>query len=165
MIDKLKSSPAADGSPPFLFWNSIRLIRIDPKNVVYKGCVTQDCLKKLEEDENGSMICQKCQLPESGFKWRYSVKFQLKDDTATLFATGFDSVAEILLGQSAELTAALSEDELEAFLQSRIQASQMDSFRILFSARLIQSVGASQLTLVARRIDNELPTESPSSIA
>ena len=87
----------------------------------------------------------------------------MEDGTATLFTTAFDSIAELILGQSAEQTASLSAAGILEFIEERILESRSEDYKILSSARFNQSVEAPNLVLVATKMDLKSSNESPST--
>ncbi|CAF1332724.1 unnamed protein product [Adineta steineri] len=74
-------------------------VRHDP---VYKACTRIDCKKKLQENNDGTYYCSKCDLHYEDYKLLYMASILLSDSTGHQWVNFFEKESEILFGFPAE---------------------------------------------------------------
>ncbi|UJR25240.1 hypothetical protein I4U23_006592 [Adineta vaga] len=74
-------------------------VRHDP---VYKACTRVDCKKKLQDNNDGTYYCSKCDLTYEDFKLLYMTSIVLSDSTGFRWVSFFEKESEILFGCPAE---------------------------------------------------------------
>ncbi|CAF1121097.1 unnamed protein product [Adineta steineri] len=74
-------------------------VRHDP---VYKACTRIDCKKKLQENNDGTYYCSKCDLHYEDYKLLYMASILLSDSTGYQWVNFFEKESEILFGFPAE---------------------------------------------------------------
>lgn len=74
------------------FWNEVCITTIKTSGCLYKSCTRNGCLKKLQEKDNGELICPKCNTVVNSFKWRMLLKATMQDSTHEVWITAFHEV-------------------------------------------------------------------------
>ncbi|CAF0936453.1 unnamed protein product [Rotaria sordida] len=74
-------------------------VRHDP---VYKACTRFDCKKKLQDNNDGTYYCSKCDLNYEDFKLLYMTSILLSDSTGYRWVSFFEKESEILFGCPSE---------------------------------------------------------------
>lgn len=90
----LESEPSA---PKFFsFWNEVEFTMVKSSGCLYKACVRNGCQKKLQERNNGELVCPKCTTSTTSFKWRILLKGTVQDGTHEVWVTTFHEVGPLL---------------------------------------------------------------------
>ncbi|XP_033955748.1 replication protein A 70 kDa DNA-binding subunit-like [Pseudochaenichthys georgianus] len=85
------------------------------ENCLYQACPTEDCNKKVIEQQNGLYRCEKCSREFPNFKYRLILNANLADFGDNQWVTCFQETAEALLGHSAEILGQLRDTDENAF--------------------------------------------------
>ena len=94
MINKLDTAQKGDQDPPpFHFRNDVEIGSILHDDVVYKGCATTACFKKVRDYGLRQRFCPKCQSTVQTFVWRFRLRVLVTDGTQVLWATAFKDVS------------------------------------------------------------------------
>ncbi|CAH2096286.1 unnamed protein product [Euphydryas editha] len=86
-------------------------------NAIYKACPQEQCNKKLVDQENGLLRCEKCNREYPNFKYRLLLGANVSDPTGDQRITAFNETAEIMLGKSAEEVGRMSEYDKNGYAQ------------------------------------------------
>lgn len=89
------------------YYSTVATITMMKKeNVLYQACSQvndgKQCNKKVQDQNNGSYRCEKCNMEMERFNWRAILNFSLGDATGNQWANCFQETAETILGVSAE---------------------------------------------------------------
>ncbi|KAI4814731.1 hypothetical protein KUCAC02_003909 [Chaenocephalus aceratus] len=85
------------------------------ENCLYQACPTEDCNKKVIDQQNGLYRCEKCSREFPNFKYRLILNANLADFGDNQWVTCFQETAEALLGHSAEILGQLRDTDENAF--------------------------------------------------
>ncbi|XP_029303832.1 replication protein A 70 kDa DNA-binding subunit-like isoform X2 [Cottoperca gobio] len=72
------------------------------ENCLYQACPSDDCKKKVIDQQNGLYRCEKCNREYPNFQYRLLLNANLADFGDNQWVTCFQETAEALLGHSAE---------------------------------------------------------------
>ncbi|XP_072949136.1 replication protein A 70 kDa DNA-binding subunit [Epargyreus clarus] len=86
-----------------------------PDNAVYKACPSDQCNKKLVDQENGLYRCEKCNREYPNFKYRLLLAANVSDPTGDQRVTAFNEAAEAMLGRTAAEVGAMFEYDKNAY--------------------------------------------------
>ncbi|CAF4395973.1 unnamed protein product [Rotaria sp. Silwood2] len=87
--------PSAGNGEIFRIKAVCTFVRHDP---VYKACTRYDCKKKLQDNNDGTYYCSKCDLNYEDFKLLYMTSILLSDSTGYQWVSFFEKESEILFG-------------------------------------------------------------------
>jgi len=90
------------GEKPDYYSVKAMVAMINKERALYMACPSQDCNKKVIDQNNGLYRCEKCQREFQDFKWRMMLSVNIADFTDHQWVTCFQETAETLLGKSAE---------------------------------------------------------------
>ncbi|KAM3138473.1 hypothetical protein pb186bvf_009387 [Paramecium bursaria] len=94
------------------------IMAINNRNVIYAGCPTNRCFKKMIIDEKRAVYqCQSCQTESNHPRYRFILKVKLVDDTSSMEASIFDENSSKLLGMTANEFKQLSDEQQLEVLQ------------------------------------------------
>ncbi|XP_034539763.1 replication protein A 70 kDa DNA-binding subunit-like isoform X2 [Notolabrus celidotus] len=85
------------------------------ENCLYPACPSDDCNKKVIDQQNGFYRCEKCNREYPNFKYRLLLSANLADFGDNQWVTCFQETAEVLLGHSAETLGQLRDTDEAAF--------------------------------------------------
>ncbi|CAJ1063802.1 replication protein A 70 kDa DNA-binding subunit-like isoform X2 [Xyrichtys novacula] len=85
------------------------------ENCLYKACPSDNCNKKVIDQQNGFFRCEKCNREFPNFKYRLLLSANLADFGDNQWVTCFQETAEVLLGHSAETLGQLRDTDEAAF--------------------------------------------------
>nr|XP_029135221.1 replication protein A 70 kDa DNA-binding subunit-like isoform X2 [Labrus bergylta] len=85
------------------------------ENCLYQACPSDDCNKKVIDQQNGFYRCEKCNREYPNFKYRLLLSANLADFGDNQWVTCFQETAEVLLGHSAETLGQLRDTDEAAF--------------------------------------------------
>lgn len=85
------------------------------ENCLYQACPSEDCNKKVIDQQNGFYRCEKCNKEYPNFKYRLILNANLADFGDNQWVTCFQETAEVLLGHSAETLGRLKDTNEAAF--------------------------------------------------
>uniref|UniRef100_A0A2K5ZMS1 Replication protein A subunit n=1 Tax=Mandrillus leucophaeus TaxID=9568 RepID=A0A2K5ZMS1_MANLE len=81
----------------------------------YQACPTQDCNKKVIDQQNGLYRCEKCDTEFPNFKYRMILSVNIADFQENQWVTCFQESAEAILGQNAAYLGELKDKNEQAF--------------------------------------------------
>lgn len=79
-------------------------------NTTYKACPSQECNKKVIDQNNGMYRCEKCNKEFNTFSYRLILPVMIGDWTNSVWVTLFQSEAEHILGVTAQDVGESTED-------------------------------------------------------
>uniref|UniRef100_A0AAQ5ZGJ0 Replication protein A subunit n=1 Tax=Amphiprion ocellaris TaxID=80972 RepID=A0AAQ5ZGJ0_AMPOC len=85
------------------------------ENCLYQACPSQDCNKKVIDQQNGMFRCEKCDKEFPNFKYRLILSANIADYGDNQWVTCFQESAEAILGQNAAYLGQLKESNEAAF--------------------------------------------------
>ncbi|KAF7244234.1 Replication protein A 70 kDa DNA-binding subunit [Varanus komodoensis] len=114
-LHQVKSENLGQGEKPDYFSCVGTVVYLRKENCMYKACPSQDCNKKLIDEQNGLYRCEKCDQEFPNFKYRMILLVNVADFQDNQWVTCFQEVAETILGQSAAYLGELREKDDYAF--------------------------------------------------
>ncbi|PSN38056.1 Replication protein A 70 kDa DNA-binding subunit [Blattella germanica] len=103
------------------------------ENSLYKACPTEECNKKVIDQNNGMFRCEKCNREYPNFKYRLLLLASLGDYSGHQWVTCFQDVGETLLGMSAQAVGDLLHEQ-EQF-QAVFQAAAFNTYLFRLRAK------------------------------
>ncbi|XP_068126178.1 replication protein A 70 kDa DNA-binding subunit [Hyperolius riggenbachi] len=85
------------------------------ENCLYQACPSQDCNKKVIDEQNGLFRCEKCNKEFPNFKYRLILSANIADFGENQWITCFQEAAEAILGQNAAYLGELKDKNEQAF--------------------------------------------------
>ncbi|XP_061734107.1 replication protein A 70 kDa DNA-binding subunit [Nerophis ophidion] len=85
------------------------------ENCLYQACPSQDCNKKVVDQQNGMFRCEKCDKEFPNFKYRLILSANISDYRDNQWVTCFQESAEAILGQNAAYLGQLRDSNETAF--------------------------------------------------
>uniref|UniRef100_A0A8C2TJL8 Replication protein A subunit n=1 Tax=Coturnix japonica TaxID=93934 RepID=A0A8C2TJL8_COTJA len=85
------------------------IVHLRKENCMYQACPSQDCNKKVIDQQNGLYRCEKCDREFPNFKYRLMLLVTIADSLDYQWVTCFQESAEFILGQSATFLGELKE--------------------------------------------------------
>ncbi|CAL1570712.1 unnamed protein product [Knipowitschia caucasica] len=109
------------------------IVYLKKENCLYQACPTQDCNKKVVDQQNGMYRCEKCDKEFPNFKYRLILSANIADYGDNQWVTCFQESAEAILGQNAAYLGQLK-DSNEAAFDEVFQQANFNSF--IFRSRV-----------------------------
>ncbi|XP_048221409.1 replication protein A 70 kDa DNA-binding subunit [Perognathus longimembris pacificus] len=91
------------------------VIYLRKENCMYQACPSQDCNKKVIDQQNGLYRCEKCDREFPNFKYRMILSANIADFQENQWVTCFQESAEAILGQNTAYLGELKEKNEQAF--------------------------------------------------
>uniref|UniRef100_A0A8C3JMB7 Replication protein A subunit n=1 Tax=Calidris pygmaea TaxID=425635 RepID=A0A8C3JMB7_9CHAR len=91
------------------------VVHLRKENCMYQACPSQDCNKKVIDQQNGLYRCEKCDREFPNFKYRMMLLVTIADSLEYQWLTCFQETAELILGQNAAFLGELKEKNEQAF--------------------------------------------------
>ncbi|XP_053278531.1 LOW QUALITY PROTEIN: replication protein A 70 kDa DNA-binding subunit [Pleuronectes platessa] len=91
------------------------IVYLRKENCMYQACPTQDCNKKVVDQQNGMFRCEKCDKEFPNFKYRLILSANIADYGDNQWVTCFQESAEAILGQNAAYLGQLKDSNETAF--------------------------------------------------
>uniref|UniRef100_A0A3Q4BH98 Replication protein A subunit n=1 Tax=Mola mola TaxID=94237 RepID=A0A3Q4BH98_MOLML len=91
------------------------IVYLRKENCLYMACPSQDCNKKVVDQQNGMFRCEKCDKEFPNFKYRLILSANIADYGDNQWVTCFQESAEAILGQNAGYLGQLKESNEAAF--------------------------------------------------
>uniref|UniRef100_A0A8B9NHJ1 Replication protein A subunit n=2 Tax=Accipiter nisus TaxID=211598 RepID=A0A8B9NHJ1_9AVES len=91
------------------------VVHLRKENCMYQACPSQDCNKKVIDQQNGLYRCEKCDREFPNFKYRMMLLVTIADCLEYQWVTCFQESAEFILGQNAAFLGELKEKNEQAF--------------------------------------------------
>lgn len=109
------------------------IVYLKKENCLYQACPTQDCNKKVVDQQNGMFRCEKCDKEFPNFKYRLILSANVADYGDNQWVTCFQESAEAILGQNAAYLGQLK-DSNEAAFDEVFQHANFNTF--IFRSRV-----------------------------
>uniref|UniRef100_H3DFJ8 Replication protein A subunit n=1 Tax=Tetraodon nigroviridis TaxID=99883 RepID=H3DFJ8_TETNG len=109
------------------------IVFLRKENCLYQACPSQDCNKKVVDQQNGMFRCEKCDKEFPNFKYRLILSANIADYGDNQWVTCFQESAEAILGQNAAYLGQLKESN-EAAFNEVFQQANFNSF--IFRSRV-----------------------------
>lgn len=91
------------------------IVFLRKENCLYQACPSQDCNKKVVDQQNGMFRCEKCDKEFPNFKYRLILSANIADYGDNQWVTCFQESAEAILGQNAAYLGQLKDSNEAAF--------------------------------------------------
>ncbi|XP_068441991.1 replication protein A 70 kDa DNA-binding subunit [Clinocottus analis] len=91
------------------------IVYLRKENCLYQACPSQDCNKKVVDQQNGMFRCEKCDKEFPNFKYRLILSANIADYADNQWVTCFQESAEAILGQNAAYLGQLKDSNELAF--------------------------------------------------
>ncbi|XP_058491001.1 replication protein A 70 kDa DNA-binding subunit [Solea solea] len=91
------------------------IVYLRKENCLYQACPSQDCNKKVLDQQNGMFRCEKCDKEFPNFKYRLILSANIADHCDNQWVTCFQESAEAILGQNAAYLGQLKDSNETAF--------------------------------------------------
>uniref|UniRef100_A0A3B5LQI0 Replication protein A subunit n=1 Tax=Xiphophorus couchianus TaxID=32473 RepID=A0A3B5LQI0_9TELE len=91
------------------------IVFLRKENCLYQACPSQDCNKKVVDQQNGMFRCEKCDKEFPNFKYRLILSANIADHADNQWVTCFQDSAEAILGQNAAYLGQLKDSNESAF--------------------------------------------------
>uniref|UniRef100_A0A3Q2X9B8 Replication protein A subunit n=1 Tax=Haplochromis burtoni TaxID=8153 RepID=A0A3Q2X9B8_HAPBU len=91
------------------------IVFLRKENCLYQACPSQDCNKKVVDQQNGMFRCEKCDKEFPNFKHRLILSANIADYGDNQWVTCFQESAEAILGQNAAYLGQLKDSNEAAF--------------------------------------------------
>ncbi|KAM5215481.1 replication protein A 70 kDa DNA-binding subunit [Hipposideros larvatus] len=112
---EVKSENLGQGDKADYFSSVATVVFLRKENCLYQACPTQDCNKKVIDQQNGLYRCEKCDREFPNFKYRMILSANIADFQENQWVTCFQESAEAVLGQSTTYLGELKEKNEQAF--------------------------------------------------
>ncbi|XP_069568456.1 replication protein A 70 kDa DNA-binding subunit [Brachyistius frenatus] len=91
------------------------IVYLRKENCLYQACPSQDCNKKVVDQQNGMFRCEKCDKEFPNFKYRLILSANIADYGDNQWVTCFQDSAEAILGQNSAYMGQLKDSNESAF--------------------------------------------------
>ncbi|KAF7666787.1 hypothetical protein LDENG_00091630 [Lucifuga dentata] len=91
------------------------IVYLRKESCLYQACPSQDCNKKVVDQNNGMFRCEKCDKEFPNFKYRLILSANIADHGDNQWVTCFQEAAEAILGQNAAYLGQLKDSNESAF--------------------------------------------------
>ncbi|XP_068173511.1 replication protein A 70 kDa DNA-binding subunit [Antennarius striatus] len=91
------------------------IVYLRKENCLYQACPSQECNKKVIDQQNGMFRCEKCDKEFPNFKYRLILSANIADYGDNQWVTCFQESAEAILGQNAAYLGQLKDSNEAAF--------------------------------------------------
>ncbi|XP_006891158.1 PREDICTED: replication protein A 70 kDa DNA-binding subunit [Elephantulus edwardii] len=132
---EVKSENLGQGDKPDYFSCVATVVYLRKENCMYQACPTQDCNKKVIDQQNGLYRCEKCDSEFPNFKYRMILSVNIADFLENQWVTCFQESAETVLGQSTAYLGELKEKNEQAFDEA-FQNANFRSFTFRIRVKL-----------------------------
>ncbi|XP_006863517.1 PREDICTED: replication protein A 70 kDa DNA-binding subunit [Chrysochloris asiatica] len=132
---EVKSENLGQGDKADYFSSVATVVYLRKENCMYQACPTQDCNKKVIDQQNGLYRCEKCDSEFPNFKYRMILSVNIADFLENQWVTCFQESAEAILGQNAAYLGELKEKNEQAF-EETFQNANFRSFTFKIRVKL-----------------------------
>ncbi|XP_077336698.1 replication protein A 70 kDa DNA-binding subunit isoform X1 [Lithobates pipiens] len=112
---EVKNENLGHGEKADYFTSVATIVYLRKENCMYQACPSQDCNKKVIDQQNGLFRCEKCDKEFPNFKYRLILSANIADFGENQWITCFQEAAESILGQNAMYLGELKEKNEQAF--------------------------------------------------
>ncbi|XP_037533784.1 replication protein A 70 kDa DNA-binding subunit [Nematolebias whitei] len=120
-------TPEGPGTPADYYSCTATIVYLRKENCLYQACPSQDCNKKVVDQQNGMFRCEKCDKEFPNFKYRLILSANIADYGDNQWVTCFQESAEAILGQNAAYLGQLK-DSNEAAFDEVFQQANFNTF-------------------------------------
>ncbi|KAM6463199.1 replication protein A 70 kDa DNA-binding subunit isoform 2-T2 [Liasis olivaceus] len=114
-LHEAKSENLGQGDKADYFSCVGTVVYLRKENCMYQACPSQDCNKKVIDEQNGLYRCEKCDREFPNFKYRMILSVNIADFQDNQWLTCFQESAEAILGQNTAYLGELKEKNEQAF--------------------------------------------------
>ncbi|KAM4842902.1 replication protein A 70 kDa DNA-binding subunit [Thomomys bottae] len=114
-LNEVKLENLGQGDKADYFSSVATVVYLRKENCMYQACPSQDCNKKVIDQQNGLYRCEKCDREFPNFKYRMILSANIADFQENQWVTCFQESAEAILGQNAAYLGELKEKNEQAF--------------------------------------------------
>uniref|UniRef100_UPI003AAB7602 replication protein A 70 kDa DNA-binding subunit isoform X5 n=1 Tax=Centroberyx gerrardi TaxID=166262 RepID=UPI003AAB7602 len=114
-LGDVKTEQLGHGDKADYFSCTATIVYLRKENCLYQACPSQDCNKKVVDQQNGMFRCEKCDKEFPNFKYRLILSANIADYGDNQWVTCFQESAEAILGQNAAYLGQLKESNELAF--------------------------------------------------
>ncbi|KAK2492948.1 hypothetical protein MC885_014553 [Smutsia gigantea] len=132
---EVKSENLGQGDKADYFSSVATVVYLRKENCMYLACPSQDCNKKVIDQQNGLYRCEKCDREFPNFKYRMVLSVNIADFQENQWVTCFQESAEAILGQSTAYLGELKEKNEQAF-EEIFQNANFRSFTFKIRVKL-----------------------------
>uniref|UniRef100_A0A3P8W1P0 Replication protein A subunit n=1 Tax=Cynoglossus semilaevis TaxID=244447 RepID=A0A3P8W1P0_CYNSE len=133
MLSDIKTEHLGHGEKADYFTCLATIVYLRKENCLYQACPSQDCNKKVVDQQNGMYRCEKCDKDFPNFKYRLILSVNVADHGDSQWMTCFQETAEAILGQNAAYLGQLK-DSNEAAYDDIFQMANFSTF--IFRSRV-----------------------------
>nr|XP_045239608.1 replication protein A 70 kDa DNA-binding subunit-like [Macaca fascicularis] len=112
---EVKFENLGQSNKPDYFSSVATVVYPHKENCMYQACPTQDCNKKVIDQQNGLYRCEKCDTEFPNFKYHMILSVNIADFQENQWVTCFQESAEAILGQNAAYLGDLKDKNEQAF--------------------------------------------------
>ncbi|NP_001081585.1 replication protein A 70 kDa DNA-binding subunit [Xenopus laevis] len=112
---EVKNENLGHGEKADYFTSVATIVYLRKENCLYQACPSQDCNKKVIDQQNGLFRCEKCNKEFPNFKYRLILSANIADFGENQWITCFQESAESILGQNATYLGELKEKNEQAY--------------------------------------------------
>ncbi|XP_035946962.1 replication protein A 70 kDa DNA-binding subunit isoform X3 [Halichoerus grypus] len=132
---EVKSENLGHGDKADYFSSVATVVYLRKENCMYQACPTQDCNKKVIDQQNGLYRCEKCDSEFPSFKYRMILSVNIADFQENQWVTCFQESAETIIGQNTAYLGELKEKNEQAF-EEVFQNANFRSFTFRIRVKL-----------------------------
>ncbi|KAK1157530.1 replication protein A 70 kDa DNA-binding subunit-like [Acipenser oxyrinchus oxyrinchus] len=114
-LSEVKTENLGHGDKADYFTCVATIVYLRKENCMYQACPTQDCNKKVVDQQNGLFRCEKCDKEFPNFKYRMILSANIADFSDNQWVTCFQESAEAMLGKSGDYLGELRDSNEQAF--------------------------------------------------
>lgn len=114
-LSDVKTEHLGHGDKPDYYTCIATIVYLRKENCLYQACPSQDCNKKVVDQQNGMFRCEKCDKEFPNFKYRLILSANIADYGDNQWVTCFQESAEAILGQNAAYLGQLKDSNESAF--------------------------------------------------
>lgn len=122
-LSDVKNEHLGHGDKADYFTCIATVVYLKKENCMYQACPTQDCNKKVVDQQNGLYRCEKCDKEFPNFKYRLILSANIADYGDNQWVTCFQESAEAILGQNGAYLGQLKDSNEAAFEEVFQQAN------------------------------------------
>ncbi|XP_063061123.1 replication protein A 70 kDa DNA-binding subunit [Engraulis encrasicolus] len=126
-LSDVKNEHLGHGEKPDYFSCIGTVVHMRKENCLYQACPSQECNKKVVDQQNGMYRCEKCDKEFPEFKYRLMLSANIADFGDNQWVMCFQDTAEAILGQNAAYIGQLK-DTNEAAFDEIFQQANFNTF-------------------------------------
>ncbi|XP_054276816.1 replication protein A 70 kDa DNA-binding subunit-like [Macrosteles quadrilineatus] len=111
LFKEAKDAQLGGGDKPDYLTVLATVLHVRGQNCMYKACPSENCQKKVIDQNNGYYRCEKCNKEFDTYKWRFLFSAQIADWTGSQWVNVFQDQAIELLGVTPDEVAPKYQDE------------------------------------------------------